>query len=307
MSLFRLDASIRTEGSHSRQIADIVEAEWLTAHPGAEIVRRHIGADPLPATAWADAALAGFVPEDQRSDQQRRARALAATLSDELLAADALLFAVPLYNFGVSQHFKTWVDLVITDERLAAGAVPLVQDKPAVLVVVRGGAYGAGTPREGWDHSTGWLRRILEDVWHLDLRIVETEFTLADVNPALAEFRGLAQELRAEAERTARAHGRALDTATRPNRRPLAADQVRRRPDLAYLDVAPVAAAAAGTALSTRTAAMAAAVARVSESRTRLRAEAPSSSSASCSPSCSGLVAPASRAVAVSRAAKANL
>ena len=41
--------------------------------------------------------------------------ALAATLTDELVSADALLFAVPLYNFGVSQHFKTYVDLVITD------------------------------------------------------------------------------------------------------------------------------------------------------------------------------------------------
>jgi phosphatidylserine/phosphatidylglycerophosphate/cardiolipin synthase-like enzyme len=33
MSLFRLDASIRVEGSHSRAIADIVEQEWRDA-PG---------------------------------------------------------------------------------------------------------------------------------------------------------------------------------------------------------------------------------------------------------------------------------
>ena len=33
MSLFRLDASIRVEGSHSRAIADIVEREWRSAHP----------------------------------------------------------------------------------------------------------------------------------------------------------------------------------------------------------------------------------------------------------------------------------
>src|SRR6187431_2336944 len=52
---------------------------------------------------------------------------------------------------------------------------------------------------------------------------------------------------------------------------------------------------------------MAAAVARVSVLRTRVRAEAPSMSSASCSPSCSGSVAPASRAVSVRRAAMAVL
>lgn len=51
MSLFRLDASIRVEGSHSRQIADIVEREWLAARPGSPVVRRHLGVEPVPATA----------------------------------------------------------------------------------------------------------------------------------------------------------------------------------------------------------------------------------------------------------------
>src|SRR5581483_8738057 len=51
MPLFRLDASIRTEGSASREIADIVEAEWLVAYPADTIERRHIGIDVLPADA----------------------------------------------------------------------------------------------------------------------------------------------------------------------------------------------------------------------------------------------------------------
>lgn len=48
-------------------------------------------------------------------------------------------------------------------------------------------------------------------------------------------------------------------------------------------------------------------VAKVSVLRTRLRTEAPSKSSASCLPSSSGLVAPASHAVSVSRMANAFL
>ncbi len=58
---------------------------------------------------------------------------------------------------------------------------------------MRGGAYGAGTPREGWDHATPWMRRILEDVWGLDLRAVEEEFALVGVNPALDQFADLAE------------------------------------------------------------------------------------------------------------------
>jgi FMN-dependent NADH-azoreductase len=210
MSLFRLDASIRVDGSHSREIADIVEQEWRAAHPGSPVVRRHVGTEPVPAAAWATAVGASMTPEADRSPEQREAVALAAEAVDQLVDADALLFAVPLYNFGVSQHFKTWADLVITDPRMAAGVTPAIAGKPAVLVTVRGGSYAAGTPREGWDHATAWMRRILADVWQLDLRVVESEFTLVGVNPALDQFKDLAVQLRRSAEQDAHRHGREL-------------------------------------------------------------------------------------------------
>ena len=209
MTLFRLDASFRVEGSHSRAVADVVEAAWTEANPGERVVRRHLGTDVVPATAWGDAVTAGYVGEDQRTPQQREAVALAATLTDELVEADALLFAVPLFNYGVSQHFKTWVDLVITDPRMGPGSTTLA-GKPAELVVVRGGNYRAGTPREGWDHATPWMRRILADVWGLDLSVTETDFTLVGVNPALDQFKEMAVELRAESESVARRHGEQL-------------------------------------------------------------------------------------------------
>jgi FMN-dependent NADH-azoreductase len=213
MSLYRLDASIRVEGSHSRAITDIVEQEWRNAHPGEAVIRRHVGVDPIPATTWATAVFASRTPEESRTDEQRAALALAATLTDELVAADALLFAVPLYNFGVSQHFKTWVDLVISDPRMAAGTQPILAGKAAVLVTVHGGNYRPGSPREGWDHATGWMRRILGDVWGLDLKVVETEFTNVGVNPAFDQFEDLARQLRQEAEDQARRHGRELGAA----------------------------------------------------------------------------------------------
>jgi FMN-dependent NADH-azoreductase len=209
-SLFRLDASIRAEGSDSRAIADIVEAEWALRHPDGEIVRREIGTTPLPSTAWPAAVFGSRTPAEARTAEQTAAITLAAQLTDELVDADVLLLAVPLYNFGVSQHFKAWVDLVVTDPRMGPGAQPILADKPAVLVTVRGGNYRPGTPREGWDHATGWMRRILADVWQLDLNIVEAEFTLVGINPALDAFKEMAAELRAEAEQKARLYGQSL-------------------------------------------------------------------------------------------------
>ena len=80
-----------------------------------------------------------------------------------------------------------------------------IQDTPGKRTVL--------TPREGWDHATGWMRRVLADVWHLDLKVVEAEFTLVGVNPALDQFTDLARELRREAEEQARRHGRELGAA----------------------------------------------------------------------------------------------
>ena len=216
MTLYRLDASIRVEGSHSRALADIVEQEWTAAHPNDPVIRRHIGIEPMPSTAWPLAAQALMAPaEVERTPEQLEAVALAAHEADQLLSADVALFAVPLYNFGVSQHFKAWVDLVITDPRMA-GENPATAGTPAVLAVVRGGFYGAGSPREGWDYATGWMQRILAEVWKFNLEVVEEEFTLVGVNPALDQFTDMAVELRTKAEQTARERGRNLAAARRP-------------------------------------------------------------------------------------------
>ena len=214
MTLFRLDASIRTHNSASREIADIVEEEWLAARPGDRVVRRHIGVDALPATAWAAAVAGVMTAPEERTAEQREALALAATLVDELLAADAILFAVPLYNFGISQHFKTYVDLVLIDPRTKR--TRFLEGKPAVLATVRGGAYGSGTPREGWDHSTPYLRRIIADCWGADLTVIEREFTLVGVDPGLDEFADQATRMHAEALQAAREAGRALGTTLVP-------------------------------------------------------------------------------------------
>ena len=210
MTLLRIDASIRIEGSASREIADIVEAEWRAVRPGDTVISRHLGTDPIPSEAWTKAIFASWTPAAERTSDQSAALAVGGTLVDELVAADAIVIATPLYNFGVSQHVKTWIDLIITDPRAANGAPPLLAGKPVVLVVVRGGSYAPGTPREGWDHSTGYLEQILGKVWGADLTVVEREFTLVGVNPALDEFKELADKLNIDAKASASKIGQAI-------------------------------------------------------------------------------------------------
>jgi FMN-dependent NADH-azoreductase len=79
-----------------------------------------------------------------------------------------------------------------------------------VLVTVRGGGYGPGTPREGWDHSTPYLTRVLADMWQAELTVIERELTVAATTPGMEGLRDLATQLHTDALDAARHTGRAL-------------------------------------------------------------------------------------------------
>jgi FMN-dependent NADH-azoreductase len=207
MTVLRIDASIQGDRSASSALADLVIEHLAVGRPDEDVVRRHLGATPLPSDAWPLAIGGSFTPEEDRTAEQRSAIALAGSLAAELQAADAAVLALPLYNWGVSQHVKAWIDLAIAG---APSGARLLEGTPVVALVTRGGAYGPGTPKEGWDHSTDYLRRILVDVWGADLTLIERELTLAGVNPALDELLELGTLLRKTAEEAAVEAGAAL-------------------------------------------------------------------------------------------------
>ena len=161
------------------------------------MVRRDVGLATLP-PVW-HAAARPFVggPPDEAASR------LCADLVDELLRCDAFLFAIPMYNFGVQQQVKHWIDLVICDPRAADVSIPLLAGRGGVLVETRGGGYGPGSPRHGWNHATPYLRRILGDVWGLRLEHIEVELTEAEHDPAMAHLRDQARDGIAEAHRRA--------------------------------------------------------------------------------------------------------
>jgi len=213
-SLLRVDASVRTEGSVGRAVADSATRAWIADHPGGTVVRRDLSAAPLPADAWSQGVTATYAPRDQWSPAQVEAKALAATLADELLASDVLVLASPLYNFGVSQYTKTWIDLLITDPRLGPGSTALA-GKDALLVVAQGGGYRPGTPRYGWDHATGYLERVFRDSFGMTVDTVIADLTLADTKPAMAHLRDAAARALQQAHAEAAEHGRRLGRASR--------------------------------------------------------------------------------------------
>jgi len=206
-TLLRVDASIRVDGSVSRALADSAEAVWRSEHPDGVVVRRDLGRHPIPADVW-PSVIAGKLglptPDDSDRADYADAKALADEITNEFVSADAVLVAVPLYNWGVSQHVKTWIDLLLTVGELQTAG--LVAGKPIILTLARGGGYGEGAPKHGWDHSTPYLERIFRDALQMDLRVAVAELTLAPVSPGMESLIDASKVSEAEAHVAAKEH-----------------------------------------------------------------------------------------------------
>ncbi|MGW6275820.1 FMN-dependent NADH-azoreductase [Kribbella sp. NPDC055071] len=208
-TLLRVDASIRLDGSVSRALADSAEAAWKAEHPDGVVVRRDLGLHPLPATAWPTLASAQVGQPDLTGADRMplaEAQALAAELATEVKTADAILLAIPLYNYGIAQHVKTWIDLLLVDRELVRGPGPTA-GRPAIFTLARGGGYAPGTPKHGWDHGTPYLERIFGDVLGMNIRTAAAELTLAPVTPGMEELIDAAKVSESEAHTTAEQHG----------------------------------------------------------------------------------------------------
>jgi FMN-dependent NADH-azoreductase len=198
--LLHVDSSIRGDASVSRKLSARAAAAWRAAYPGGTVTYRDLGRDPLP---HLDAAggLAPALPRHQHTAAQAESWALTELLVSEIKESDTIVLGLPLYNFGPPSSVKAWVDRLIApglsiDPETHAG---LLGGRDFVVLASRGGGYGEGTPREGWDHAEQWLPHALAATG-LEPRFITAELTLAEVTPAMAELIPLAAKSLAAAE-----------------------------------------------------------------------------------------------------------
>jgi FMN-dependent NADH-azoreductase len=190
--LLHIDASIQGERSISRALSARAAARWRDANPEGTVTYRDLAATPPPHLGPA-AAQARFVPAEQHDAEQAAAWAVSVELVGEVAAADTILLGLPVYNYGPPSTVKSWVDHLIApglamDPATGEG---LLGGREMIVLQARGGGYGEGTPREGWDHAQPWLPHGLS-LTGLEPRFIVAELTLADTNPAMADLRELA-------------------------------------------------------------------------------------------------------------------
>ncbi|MBS2964342.1 NAD(P)H-dependent oxidoreductase [Actinocrinis puniceicyclus] len=208
--LLHVDSSALSAGSVSKQIAATFREAWAQAHPEGVVTHRDLGVDPVPPIAEAG-IMAAFVPPAQHSPEQVAAYALRTELVDEVLAADAFLFTVPMYNWGVPGTFKVWLDQIIQSDRtMTFDGNPPLGGRPATVILAYGGGYDPGAPRAGWDFVQPYLETVLGEALGFDLNVIKVQLTLAERNPAMAQLIPAAKQLREAAHSAAQAGARAL-------------------------------------------------------------------------------------------------
>jgi FMN-dependent NADH-azoreductase len=170
--LLYIQSSIFSDEGQSSKLAERFIQNWLAAHPGSEVVRRDLAADPVP---HLDAQRFGAftTPEPQRTVEQQAVIRFSDALVQELAGADVVVLGVPMYNLGVPSTLRAYFDHVaragVTFRYTANGPEGLLTGKKAVIFSTRGGYYGTD------DHSSSYVRDFLGFLGIRDVKTVIAE------------------------------------------------------------------------------------------------------------------------------------
>jgi FMN-dependent NADH-azoreductase len=173
MNILQINSSIRGDASVSTQLATRLVERMPVAEP-ISLVVRDLGKNPHPALDEA-AITALFSPADKRSPEQVARVAIDDALIAEIQAADVVVLAAPMYNFGVSALLKNWIDAIarsgVTFRYTEKGPEGLLKGKRLYVVLARGGKY-RDTPA---DTQVPYLRTVFGFLGITDIEFIYAE------------------------------------------------------------------------------------------------------------------------------------
>lgn len=162
--LLYIDASPRGDRSQSRKIGNRFLTAWKAIHPEAQVTTRDVGREPPPfvSEAWVEGA---FTPPENHSAPARDAIAVSDAYVDELVAANEIVIATPIYNLSLPAALKAWIDQIVrvgrTFAKTANGFEGLLQGKRVIVIVSSGSDFRPGTPGAAYNFLEPYLRAVL--------------------------------------------------------------------------------------------------------------------------------------------------
>ncbi len=180
-------------------------AESLKARFNAEMTIRDLAANPPPhiGGAYIDSRVTSA---EARTPDQIEAVGLAQDLVDEVQAADIIVLASGMINFGLPSPLKAWFDHIIwpgvTFGYGEAGPRGLLAGKKVYLVTAAGGVFSHGE-WAAFDFQTACLLHLLQFIGLTDVETLRVEGTAFGPEAAEAAIAATTAQLHAVLEKAA--------------------------------------------------------------------------------------------------------
>lgn len=162
MLLLHVDTSPRGEISKSRSLSRGFVDEMLSRSP--DLIVDYLDlAQEAPLHVTAEFITATYTLADERTSEMREVLAQSDVLCSRMLAADFLVFSMPMYNFTMPSTFKAFIDAIVrtnvtytveSDGRY----VGQLGGKKVLFITTRGVDLRAGSPLSHMDGLTPALR-----------------------------------------------------------------------------------------------------------------------------------------------------
>jgi FMN-dependent NADH-azoreductase len=143
-SLLIVNSSGRNTRSITRRLTGQFAQRWLANHPRGELIERDVTLH-LPTPVDEDWIASAFADPESRDPAMEAALSESEALLAEIERADAIVFGVPMYNFGLPAQLKAYFDQIIRvnrsfafDPDAADVYRPLLEDKPTTVIVSLG-------------------------------------------------------------------------------------------------------------------------------------------------------------------------
>ncbi|MEI8625874.1 NAD(P)H-dependent oxidoreductase [Pseudoalteromonas sp. B137] len=111
-----------------------------------KVINRDVNLEPIPHLDIKRINALFSQPSD-RTAEQSNIIDFADELLQELLSVDAIILAMPMYNFSIPSQLKSWFDHLaragVSFKYTETGPVGLLEDKPVYILAARGGIYNA--------------------------------------------------------------------------------------------------------------------------------------------------------------------
>ena len=112
-TILEIQSSARKTRSITRELSAAFLHEWLQKQPDTKIITRDLADAPPPFVTEDWIATVFGVKEEDLTPAQNELLAPSDELIAEVVQADVIVIATPMYNYGMPAALKAWFDQVI--------------------------------------------------------------------------------------------------------------------------------------------------------------------------------------------------